>query len=188
MQSIWGRIAKPSVSAEVADEKYYFTTSAGQIVSAEGSGYVIPDIAEEEMEKSDYVPLQFAQSKIKDITDQSNTLREAYQKHLSDLDGYYGKAMSDVKTHYESVVRDTKAKALRHIEVKKQLHTHAEQKMKDDLRQSEESIEELRDSMASLNREYQEEVRRLKSSRYTYKYTHIHIYTCIYTYIHIYIY
>eukprot|EP00600_Ochromonadales_sp_CCMP1393_P009763 CAMPEP_0174963216 /NCGR_PEP_ID=MMETSP0004_2-20121128/5205_1 /TAXON_ID=420556 /ORGANISM="Ochromonas sp., Strain CCMP1393" /LENGTH=1919 /DNA_ID=CAMNT_0016211813 /DNA_START=58 /DNA_END=5817 /DNA_ORIENTATION=- len=162
--SIWGKISKPTANVEDHDDQYYFSTSDGQVVSADGSGYVIPAIAEDSVEKSDYVPLEFAQSKIQDVTQDSKNMREAYQKHLNELETYYRKTMDDAKNHYEKVIRDIKAKALRHLEIKKQLKDHSEQKLRDDLKQSEDSIDELRDSMASLNREYQGEVRTLKNT------------------------
>ena len=68
MLSLWGKLTKPSVSSEEADEKYYFSTEAGQIVSVDGSGYVIPALEDNVVEKSDYIPLDYAQDKIKTLT------------------------------------------------------------------------------------------------------------------------
>jgi DNA repair exonuclease SbcCD ATPase subunit len=164
MLSLWGKLTKPSPNSVEADEKYYFSTDAGQVVSVDGSGYVIPAIADEAVEKADYIPLEFAQQKVKTLADESNRLREAYQKHLSELDVYYRQNMTDTKSHYEGVIKDLKAKALRHVEVRKQMQLQSEDRLNKELKQSEDSIDELRNNMASLNREYQEEVRTLKAN------------------------
>jgi len=162
--SLWARLTKPCISKEEAEEKYYFTTSTGQIVSPEGSGYVIPALVPEVVEKQDYIPLDFAQQKVKDVTDEANRLREAYQKHLAELDSFYRQASTDSKAHYEGLIKDLKAKASRHVEIRKQMQAASEEKLRGELKASEDSVEELRDSMASLNREYQEEVRSLKTT------------------------
>jgi hypothetical protein len=164
MLSLWGKLTKPSATSEEADEKYYFTSTSGHIVSVDGSGYVIPAISEDVVEKADYVPLDFAQKKINTIAEESNRLREAYQKHLQELDAYYRQSSAETKEHYETLIKDLKAKALRHVEIRKQMQQQSEDRLNKELKQSEESVEELRDNMASLNREYQEEVRALKHS------------------------
>ena len=164
MLSLWGKLTNPSASSEEADEKYYFSTESGQIVSVDGSGYVLPAIEESVIEKTDYIPLDFAHGKIKSLSDEANLLREAYQKHLAELDVFYRQTMTETKTHYESLIKDLKAKALRHVEIRKQMQQQSEHKLSKELKQSEESVDELRNSMASLNREYQEEVRTLKTN------------------------
>lgn len=164
MISLWGKLTKSSTGKDDGyDENYYLSTDNGQIVSVDGTGYIIPEISDDAIEKVEYVPLDFAGSKIKDISQEYKQLQETYKKNLGDIDKYYQDLLHATKTHYEDFIRDVKSKAIRHVEIKKQIHEISEKKIKDELKLSEKTLDELRDDLANLNKLYQEDIRQLKA-------------------------
>lgn len=162
MFSIWGK-TQAGGSDAAAQEKYYYSASSGHILSADSSGFVIPNLGDVASEKQDFIPKAVAVSKVKDLVQDSTRKHDQYQQNLQKLNDFYQKALEDSKTHYESLIQDLKVKALRHVEVQKQLRSIVEERLNKELKVTEERLDELRDSMANLTRNYQDEVKMLKS-------------------------
>lgn len=163
MFALWGK----KNTVDVAGTKsHYYNTNGGQILSADGAGYVLPDLGSIEAEKADYIPRDFATQKVTAIVRDSNSMKESYKEHVDKLNKYYLQALDDSKAHYEGIIIDMRAKAQRHVEINKQMRQQVEERLGRELKVSEDALEELRDDMAKLNREYQDEVRKLKQKLY----------------------
>ncbi|RYH23039.1 hypothetical protein EON65_18385, partial [archaeon] len=161
MLSLWGK--KTTEETAGTNKGFFYNFAGGQILSADGSGYILPDLGKIEAEKVEYIPKDFAEQKVKALTNNTNQLKETYHAHIGRLDSHYQTALKDCKDHYESIIKDLKKKAARHVEVNKQMRQQVEDRLNRELRQSEDALEELRDDMARLNRDYQDEMRKLKT-------------------------
>jgi F0F1-type ATP synthase membrane subunit b/b' len=152
----------PSGSKNDASQYYYYSSSSGQMLSSDGSGYVIPNMYDIVAEKSEFIPKTLAEEKLKVILKDSATLKATYEGNLTKLTDYYSKILDDSKLYYENIIKDLKGKALRHVEIQKTMKLQMEEKLTSELKSSEETLDELRDNMADLNRRYQDESRTLK--------------------------
>ena len=66
--SIWGKqpLKKPVEGQENVDA-YYFSSSEGAILSKDGEAIFATGFTSTEIETNDYVPLQVAQNKLKEV-------------------------------------------------------------------------------------------------------------------------
>ena len=161
---VWGKVKRPvSGVSENEEEKFFYSTSAGQIVSDDGSGYVIPAIAELNYEKDEFIPFDFAQKYIKEATKESQEAKDNYHQHLDKLKAAYKQSLAKTKETYENVIADLKAKALRHVEIQKQLKQQLEEKLRKEIKANEDAVEEMREQLVELNVQHQNEVRLIKA-------------------------
>lgn len=164
--SIWAKLtgnpAFPNDEKATPGTKYFYSSTAGQIISADGSGYVLPNLDKLPSEKEEFIPQKEALSKIKELISISESSQKQYQQNIDKLDAYYKNLLENSKSHYEDLIQDLKSKAKRHVEVQKTMKKQREDELLKELKQNEETIDEMRDSMANLNRKYQDEVRALK--------------------------
>jgi len=208
--SIWGKVSQPvpvkdgTVCSTDDRTTYFYTSSAGQVVSSDGNGYIIPSlfdptvnatskpmhpkfeqhsltevtpnlqsstalVAEEKenskskpcIEMENFIPLSFAQNKIRQLGSELTICKENYNAKLQALNSQYANNTSQMKTYYEDLIREMKDKALQHVELQKKIRKESEERLIHQLRNSEEMLEELRDNTAALNVEHQEKVRML---------------------------
>eukprot|EP01038_Epipyxis_sp_PR26KG_P010503 gene10503-14115_t len=156
------------------EEKYYYSASIGHIVSTDGNNYVIPALTEKHITKTEFIPYEYAHDKISLALKETKDLKDAYQEHIEALNNHHKSNLESIKIKYESLIHDMREKALRHVDIQKQLKQKAidelinekkeiENKYKHELVVNEEKIEELRDTMAASTLEYQEETRQLKN-------------------------
>jgi hypothetical protein len=163
MFSLWGNLQEAAPPGKDDRGRYFYATTSGQILSADGSGYVIPDMGKYTPEQSDYIPKEVAMDKVKEVLDESKQVRETYEQNLQNVEAFYTKMVQQSKDHYEAIIHDLKSKAVRHVEVQRLLKQQMEDKLTKELQHSEHELEELRDTMATRNLQYKEEVRGLKS-------------------------
>jgi chromosome segregation ATPase len=152
----------PSGSKNDASQYYYYSSSSGQMLSSDGSGYVIPNMYDIVAEKSEFIPKTLAEEKLKVILKDSATLKTTYEGNLTKLTDYYSKILDDSKLYYENIIKDLKSKALRHVEIQKTMKLQMEEKLTTELKESERTLDDLRDNMADLTSRYQDESRQLK--------------------------
>jgi chromosome segregation ATPase len=171
--SIWAKLSGNSafntsqgpVETENPNEnkKYYYSSSSGQMVSTDGRGYVIPDMYDIVAEKHDFIPKELAAEKLKAVLKDANAMKNTYEENVNTLHDHYHKVLNDSKSHYEKLIDELKKKAVRHVDIQRQLKQQLEEKLTKELNQSEDKLEELRDNMANLNRQHQDDVRKLKT-------------------------
>ncbi len=172
--SIWAKLSgnaafqqqKSSVMVDqpqtTPNSQFYYSSSSGQMISSDGSGYVIPDLFDVVVEKHDFIPKELATDKLKSVLKDSQNLRNQYEQNIEKLTQHYTHLLQDSKQYYENLIQDLKQKAVRHVDIQKQMKQQVEDRLSKELKQSEDTLEELRDSMATLNRQYQDETRKLK--------------------------
>lgn len=163
MFSLWGNLSEAVAPGKNEQNRYYYATSSGQILSADGSGYVLPDMGKYSPEQTQYIPKEVAMDKVKEVLDEAKVVRQTYEDNLEKVETFYKSAVQQSKDHYESIIQELKNKALRHVEVQRLLKQQMEDKLTKELQQSEQELEELRDTMATRNLQYKEEVRGLKA-------------------------
>eukprot|EP01031_Cornospumella_fuschlensis_P047750 gene47750-58497_t len=61
MLSIWGKKATEETAG--TNKSFFYNSAGGQILSADGSGYILPDLGKIEAEKIEYIPKGFAEEK-----------------------------------------------------------------------------------------------------------------------------
>jgi chromosome segregation ATPase len=133
------------------------------MISTDGRGYVIPDMYDIVAEKHDFIPKELAAEKLKAVLKDANVMKTTYEENVNTLHDHYHKVLNDSKSHYEKLIDELKKKAVRHVDIQRQLKQQLEEKLTKELKQSEDTLEELRDNMANLNRRHQDDVRKLKT-------------------------
>ena len=132
-------------------------------MSSDNKGYIIPSLFEEEVEKEHFVPLSFAQEKLKSALVSYSKEREEYNKTLNDLNEKYKENISRCKVHYEALINEVKNKALEHIDLTRKQKKQIEDDLSKEIKVLTEQLEETRDSSIASILQYQEELRKLKS-------------------------
>lgn len=164
--SLWAKLtgnpAFPSDEKTSSNTKYFYSSTSGQIISADGSGYVLPNLDKLPSDKEEFIPQKEALKKIQELVVTTQSNQQLYDQNIHKLNSYYESMLEGSKFHYETIIQDLKSKAKRHIEVQREMKKQQESILMKELKQNEETIDEMRDSMAALNRKYQDEVRALK--------------------------
>eukprot|EP01039_Chlorochromonas_danica_P003382 gene3382-3707_t len=162
MITLWGKKAIPDGSSS-SPKAHFYSTQGGQILSADGSGQVLPEMGAVEAERREYIPRDFAAEKVSALVKDATVTKESYQAHVDQLHASYRHVLEDAKRHYEDLLQTLRQKAQRHVEINKQMRQEMEERLRKEIQDSEDALENLRDDMARLNRQYQDEVRKLKA-------------------------
>ena len=123
---------------------------------------VPPAIDMGSIERTVVVPMDFAQTRVKEMASDLRDQRLKYEKHVNQLSAYYTKCAEDARKHYEGVFQEMKLKAQRHVEIEKHGRMASEEKLNGEITQKLTTIEALRDTLAANNLLYQQATRRLK--------------------------
>jgi hypothetical protein len=132
----------------------------GNVVLTDGSAAKIPEVAE--VERTAYVPMDFTKNKVHEVVSDLEKLKLRYETHVEGLKVFYEEAIDKTKDHYEKHILDLKAKALQHVNLERLIRNDIELDLGNKLKASEKTVDELRDSLAELNRETQEKIRGLR--------------------------
>jgi hypothetical protein len=157
--------SKEEAPRDVARQNNAMSLSTlGIIASIEGSLTLPPPIDPSLIQNDRYIPLQYAENKLRELHNDRLAIKEVYEKRLQTLTQIYEKNLKNTKEHYEIFIMEVKSKAEKHIELQKSLRKSLEDKLTAELQEKNTIIEELRDNAASVNITHQDDVRALKSS------------------------
>jgi len=110
-------------------------------------------------EVEEYIPLSLASKTIHDVTTEFTDYRTQQTAYADRLNTFYQNAISQTTQHYESLINTARMKAVRHIEIKqKQI-----EKLGAEIVAQNEKIDELRDNLAAMTLQHQEDEKSLKS-------------------------
>jgi hypothetical protein len=91
--------------------------SFGTVVATDLQSYHPPNLTPHVEEKTNFVPLDFAQSRIKAIEDDSVNIKSKYDERLQGMNVYYQSLLEKSKKHYESFIIEVKDKAVKQSDV-----------------------------------------------------------------------
>jgi hypothetical protein len=127
-------------------------TGPGFILQSDNSRYAPPTL--EAVEKIFVIPREWAETKIFEMHDDMEALKRRYDMHVIALKGYHLRSLEETRKHYISYIEETKTKALRHVEIQKNLRTLSEEKLNHIIKTKEETIEDMRDAAAMKTLEH----------------------------------
>jgi hypothetical protein len=165
----WMRASPAGVAEKVPESPYGSNntdlkgkrplSSNGNVVLVDGSSVEVTDI---EVQRTAFVPVDFAKNKVDEVVSDLEKMKLRYEAHVTGLKDFYEDAVQKTKTHYEKYILDLKAKALQHVNLERLIRNDIEVDLGNKIAAAEKTIEQLRDSLAELNRETQEKIRGLR--------------------------
>jgi hypothetical protein len=149
---------------EEGESKFYYSSNAGEIVTAEGTAYVFPLKNEEAIETTRFVPQEYAHEKIEVISNSLAAKKIEYEDRLSKLADFYKDALQKTKDHYNTRINEMKNNALRHVEVQSLLRKELEIDLNLKLNAEKRENESLHGQLVEQNMERQGEKRKLTAT------------------------
>ena len=114
-----------------------------------------PEVPPELIERDNFIPYDFALSKLKAAANDYNALKTSYEEFVFQLKTAHDLQSEHVKTFYENYIQELRSKAKQHVESQKKLRQAVESKLKGE-------IETLRDNFDSSRDSFTAEIRSLK--------------------------
>ena len=124
----------------------------GSMIRGDASGYEVATLEPSMVEKTEYVPFDFARQRVAEVAADRADLKAKYENHATRLKEFYESAIDTQKKHYETYILELKSKASKHADLLKAMKEESDQKFMVQLKESNDEIERLRDSLATLNR------------------------------------
>jgi hypothetical protein len=126
--------------------------------------YVPPPIDPTAIEKESYIPYEFAQAKVLEVSSDLQILKLGYENYIQKLQSYHSNLQQENREHYEKYIMELKKKALARIEHEKLSSIQQIQNLQQEILKKEEQMEDLRDINASRVSEYQSIIHNLKDN------------------------
>ena len=126
-----------------------------------------PVIDSSKIEKEAYIPMEFAQSKMEEVTNDLNLLKTGYDHYISKMKVFYDNQNKETKSHYETYILDLKKKALKHLELERAKAKKREETLQTALQKKEEEMEDLRDMNAERISDLQNKMLLVKKQHQT---------------------
>ena len=131
----------------------------GMAVNTDGNTYRLPSMQTKFVEKEDYVPDEYAKGKIHRAAEEYEYARNAFESRIQIIQEYNMKVQSERESAFREHSKELKEKALRHVEVQRELKRQLEEKLTIEIRTKEDQIQALTDSVTQLTDSNEELVR-----------------------------
>jgi hypothetical protein len=124
--------------------------------------FLPPPIDPISIQKESYIPFEFAQAKVVEVSSDLRLIKLGYESYLEKLQSYHTATQEEMKAHYENYIFSLKQKALQRFEYEKQSNRQQIVSLEEEIQKKEEQMEDLRDMNASRVLEFQSMIHILK--------------------------
>jgi hypothetical protein len=124
--------------------------------------FLPPPIDPTLIQKESYIPFEFAQAKVIEVSSDLHLIKLGYESYLEKLQFYHTASQQEMKTHYENYILNLKQKALQRFEFEKQSNRQQIVSLEKEIQNKEEQMEDLRDMNATRISEFQSMIHILK--------------------------
>jgi DNA repair exonuclease SbcCD ATPase subunit len=119
------------------------------------------------IEHESYIPMEFAQAKVQEVSTDLNLLKTGYDHYICKMKMFYDSQDKETKSHYENYILELKKKALRHLEMERSKAKRREEHLTATLLSKDEEMEDLRDMNAERISDFQTKILQLKKQHHS---------------------
>jgi hypothetical protein len=150
---IWGGASeekKVNVMTETTVKDLERGVHTGQTVNHDGNSYKLPTMEAKFVDKKDYIPDEIARAKLHRASQEYNVAKDAFEKRIRYIEEMNTKAKAEREMHFKKHANDLREHAVRHVQVQRSMKQKMEERLTMELRQRDNTIDGLRDSVAEL--------------------------------------